>query len=310
MNALRLDELPTDIGVAEFDALHDTPERWREAITALAARVSTEPVQPVEQGTVLVALLGRTQALKLYPPFLHDHFTFERAVLARIGGELSLPTPRLLDSGSINGWSWVLMTQLQGRPMTEVWKALPEPDLQALLHRLGALAAEVHARPAADVAAVAGHAPAWSEFIAGQRERCYLRQQRTGLPEHLLAQLPAFLDGPLPEGPDVILTGEYTPMNLLVDERGRLAGMLDFGDGLIGPRAYDWLGPMCFFGAGHPQRLRAFFDGYGEVPDEALRLTLLRLMLLHRYSNLRVQLALPNWQQAPSFEALAAWLWS
>jgi NAD(P)-dependent dehydrogenase (short-subunit alcohol dehydrogenase family) len=82
-----------------------------------------------------------------------------------------------------------------------------------------------------------------------------------------------------------------------------------FGDGLVGPREYDWLGPLCFYCAGHAGRLQAFFGGYGARPDAAARLALLRLMLLHRYSNLKAQLALPGWQQAPSFEALAALLW-
>ena len=39
------------------------------------------------------------------------------------------------------------------------------------------------------------------------------------------------------------------------------------------------------------------------------RQRLLRLLLLHRYSNLAAQIALPGWQQAPSFAALAERLW-
>jgi hygromycin-B 7''-O-kinase len=218
---------------------------------------------------------------------------------------LSVPTPVLLDSGEQGGWPWLLMTQLHGEPLTDRWPLLDETQKHGLLRTLGALAAEVHARP---VGAVALQAPAWADFIAGQLQQCTARQQRTGLPSHLLAQLPAFLSGPLPTGSDVILTGEYTPMNLLVDGE-RLVGMYDFGDGLVGPRAYDWLGPLCFFCAGHAARVQAFFAGVGVLPDTAERQALLRLMLLHRYSNLKAQLALPGWQQASSFEALAALLW-
>jgi hypothetical protein len=43
---------------------------------------------------VLVALLGRELVLKMYPPFLRDHFEFERAMLGHLQGRLSLPTPR------------------------------------------------------------------------------------------------------------------------------------------------------------------------------------------------------------------------
>jgi len=302
---LNLACLPATIGMAEFDALHDHLPSWRDAISALAATVSPQPVRQMDAGTVLVALLGDTQVIKLYPPFLRDHFDFERAALRQLGGRLSVPTPVLLRSGEQGGWPWLLMTQLHGEPLTAHWPQLDEAAKCSLLQHLGALMAEVHAQP---VGAVALQAPAWGDFIAGQLQRCAARQQRTGLPGHLLAQLPAFLDGPLPRGPDVILTGEYTPMNLLVQD-GRLAGMYDFGDGLVGPCEYDWLGPLCFYCAGHAGRLQAFFGGYGARPDAAARLALLRLMLLHRYSNLKAQLALPGWQQAPSFETLAALVW-
>lgn len=325
--------LKPDIGVADFDALHDNLPAWRGVIESLAAEHSAEPVVQMEAGTVLVALLGSTLAIKLYPPFLRDHFNFECAMLGRLGersgehsggrssGRLQVPTPRLLKTGEREGWPWLLMSQLHGEPLTAVWPKLDEPAKCALLSTLGALAAEVHALPVGDMAR---HAPPWADFLAGQRARCHGRQQRTGLPPHLLLQLDSFLLGDLPVGPDVILTGEYTPMNLLA-QHGRLSGMFDFGDGLVGPREYDWLGPMAFLAAGHAGRCSAFMDGYGAATGAATgattgattgaifgaaeRLALLRLLLLHRYSNLSAQLAVPGWQQAPSFEALAGLIW-
>jgi hygromycin-B 7''-O-kinase len=161
------------------------------------------------------------------------------------------------------------------------------------------------------VDSIATLAPRWPEFIARQRQRCLERQRRTGLPAHLLEQVPAFIDGPLPEGPPVLLTGEYTPMNLFTAQ-ARLAAMFDFGDGLVGPREYDWLGPLCFLAAGSAARCAAFIAGYGGEGaqlDEAMRLKLLRLLLLHRYSNLPAQIACKDWQQARTFEELAARIW-
>ena len=106
----------------------------------------------------------------------------------------------------------------------------------------------------------------------------------------------------------MILTGEYTPMNLLV-QGGRLSGMFDFGDGLVGPREYDWLGPLAFLAAGDAHRCAALFEGYGAAPGPAMRLSLMRLMLLHRYSCLPAQIALPGWEAAPDFETLTERLW-
>ena len=269
-------------------------------VQSIAARLGPEPVVQMPVGTVLVALLGSTRVLKLYPPFLRDHFEFECAALARLGGQLSVPTPVLLQTGEHQGWPWLLMTQLAGEPLTAVWPGLTEAQQCALLFDLGALAAEVHALP---VGNMARHAPRWSDFLAGQRTRCAARQQRTGLPPHLLEQLEAFLNGELPQGPDAILTGEYTPMNLLA-RQGGLCGMFDFGDGLVGPREYDWLGPLCFLAAGNAARCSAFLGGYGATLNAAQRLALLRLLLLHRYSNLPLQLPVAGWQNAPSFPGI------
>lgn len=300
--------LPASIDAAAFDALHDDPTAWRAVVESLAREQGAGTVQQELQGTALVAYIGGARVLKLYPPFLRDHFEFERGMLQRLHGRLRLPTPRLLASGERDGWPFLVMTRLQGEPLSAAWPAMDEAQRLALLHELATLMREVHALPRAAVAAMATLAPRWDDFIAGQRRRCAARQQRTGLPAALLQALPAFVAGPLPEGPDVLLTGEYTPMNLFTEE-GRLAAMFDFGDGLIGPREYDWLGPLCFLAAGSAPRCAAFMQGLGTALDADLRLRLLRLLLLHRYSNLPAQLACEGWQQAGDFEALARRLW-
>ena len=74
-------------------------------------------------------------------------------------------------------------------------------------------------------------------------------------------------------------------------------------------KLYPRLGPLAFLAAGHAGRCRAFFDGYGVLPDAAERLALMRLLLLHRYSHLPAQIAHPGWQAARSFEDLTALIW-
>jgi hygromycin-B 7''-O-kinase len=297
--------LPREIGVAAFDALHDDLGAWRDAVEAIARPHGDGPVEQIAEGTALVVRLGSTRIFKLYPPFLRDHFEFERAMLGRLHGRLAVPTPELIAHGEHGGWPYLVMTQLAGEPLTARWPVMREAQRCALLESLGALAAQVHGLPVGEIAALA---PPWPVFIARQRERCVERQRRTGLPAHLLEQVPAFIAGPLPDGPAVLLTGEYTPFNLFVRD-DRLAAMFDFGDGLVGPREYDWLGPLCFLAAGHADRVSAFLRGYGVAVDGAGRIALMRLLLLHRYSHLPAQIAYANWQRAPSFEALVERIW-
>ena len=44
-------------------------------------------------------IIGAQRVVKLYPPFLRDHFEFETGMLARLHGRLRVPTPQLLASG-------------------------------------------------------------------------------------------------------------------------------------------------------------------------------------------------------------------
>jgi len=299
--------LPAEIDARAFDDLHDDPAAWRPVVESLARElgVAAADVHQESEGTVLVARLAHDRVLKLYPPFLRDHFEFERAMLARLHGRLRVPTPQLLSDGERDGWPWFVMTQMRGEPLTASWPAMNEAERCALLREIGALAREVHALPVGPVAALA---PPWDEFIARQRDRCVQRHERTGLPAHLLALVPAFVAGPLPEGPPVLLTGEYTPFNLFTTAN-RLSAMFDFGDGLVGPREYDWLGPQCFLVAGDARRSAAFMEGLGVGVTEAMRLSLMRLLLLHRYSHLKAQVKIDGWQDLRSFEELAARLW-
>ena len=297
--------LPRDPDAATFDALHDNPPAWQAVMQAIAQRHGGGPAEQVSDGTVLVARLAATRMLKLYPPFLRDHFEFECAMLPLVHGRVTVPTPELLVRGEFEGWPYLVMTQLAGEPLTATWPTLPQPQRCILLHDLGALAAQVHALAPGPLLALS---PSWADFIAVQRSRCLARQTRNRLPAHLLAQLPDFIAGDLPMGPDVALTGEYTPFNLFTIDN-KLAAMFDFGDGLVGPCEYDWLGPLCFLAAGDAERVAAFMSGYGAMLDDTMRLKLLRMLLLHRYSNPPSQIKMPGWQQAETFQAAATFIW-
>ncbi len=327
--------LPRDIDVRSFDDLHDQQDQWRAVIESIARDQlgETGSVRQVGDSTTLVALLGDTRVLKLFPPFLRDHFEFESVMLDVVHGRLSLPTPQKLAVGERDGWPFLVISQLSGEPLTDTWPTMTDAERCTVLRTIGGLTKEVHALP---VAALEPVSLRWHEFIATQRRGCLVRQQRTKLPDHLLAQVEAFVAGSLPEGSSaapgrseaedapprgaasaselggsffVPLTGEYTPMNLFTRDQ-RLVAMFDFGDGLVGPRQYDWLGPLAFLCAGKRERVAAYFDGYGERPTHEGRLELMRLLLLHRYSNLRAQVAAENWREAAGFEELAELLFA
>jgi hygromycin-B 7''-O-kinase len=190
--------LPANPSVAEFDALQAEPARWLPVVAELAAPFSHAPLRAPNASTVLVGLAGSDCVVKLFPPVLADHCAFEREALQQVHGRLPVPTPRLVASGERAGWPWLVMSHLPGQTLDTCWDTLAQPQRLALLREVGRVAAALHALPDSAVAAMRTVAPDWQAFLRGQFERCEARQRRTGLPAHLLAQVPAFLQaGPV-----------------------------------------------------------------------------------------------------------------
>jgi hygromycin-B 7''-O-kinase len=309
--------LPGAISVTEYTALREQPERWQPLMHEIAAAhgLAKGPIRPVRDGSNLVALLGKELVIKLFPPFMRDQYLSEQATLKHIGGQVGVSTPELVAQGGIGDWPYVVMTQLPGVDLKTVWPSCSEADKCRILLAVGRLIARVQAIPPGPLALLE---PAWPAFISQQLERCRRRHEQLGLPQHLLLQIEPYLERTrhvLPDVfPPVVLTGEYTPENLLVTRHGarwQLSGMIDFGDVMVGFSEYDLLGPSTFMASGNAEQLRALFRGFGVDAAAAPGLSerLMRLCLLHRFANFPVQIQIEGWQRSASIEDLGRLLW-
>lgn len=309
---------PDIIDEEDFSRWRSAPHRWLPAVTQIAEREHIDDLSPrsFETGTNLVVDLNGQAILKIFPPIYAAQFAVERLALRLLDGRLTVPIPRILAEGEDSGWSWLIITKLPGTVGSEVWPALPEDDRISILGDIGRAIAEVQA---VDPKELLTMQPAWPDFIRQQAQGCIGRHRRQGLPEPLLAELPALIravPSVLPaDVQPVILTGEWIPENLLLTKTSdgwRLAAVIDFGDVMTGWREYDLLGPSTFMCAGVPDRLRAFLDGYGVRAadyDHAMRRRLTTLVMLHRASDLR-HIAISDWQsRVTRFQDLEDLIW-
>ena len=253
-------------------------------------------------GTNIVFAYGE-RVIKIFPPFHQSQFESERLVLKHLDGKLSVKTPSLEHEGILFGWPYLIMSKLQGTNLETLWQAMSHHNKIIILRELGKLIREVHALPTEGLEAIDCH---WPRFLAKQIQNCIKHHQSKGLLTTLMPQLPTYLNSieeVLPEiKKPVILTGEYTPMNFLVeqiDDLWHIHGLIDFGDAMLGLREYDLIGPGAFLIQGDKQLLREFLLAYGYAPHELtsiLSYQLNALMLLHQYSNLNVQVRIANWK--------------
>lgn len=310
---------PSFDGPAGFDRIRADLEAFRPAVLAVCQRhgLATSGLSAFAHGTNVVVSNDAGQIIKLFPPFLRHQFEAERLSLARFHGEVPATTPELLQEAELDGWPYLVMSRLPGRPLEEVWPALGDAERVEALARIGEIMRAAHALPTEGLESID---LGWDAFVERQIAGCEGRHRRMGLPGHLVSQLPSYLESARPLLPrsvvPVLLTGEYTPENLLATrtgERWSVTGIIDFADACLGPREYDLLGPCLFLAAGSADLQRAFLCSYGYPTTDltpALSRKLMALSLLHRYSNLRFQLRMDGWEsQVSSLTELEQRIW-
>lgn len=300
--------LPQVDSFEEYESLKLKNDIFDKAALEIIAKhhLPDEPLSLFD-GTNIVFAYGSKRVIKLFPPFHQDQFTSDLLVMKHLHNKLSVNTPAIEYYGNIDGWPYIIMSRLEGTLLEGLWETLDHDNKKIIIRELGALIREVHALPTQGLETIDCH---WQQFISKQITECVSQHKTTKLSDALLQQIPKYLESaeeclPKIKNP-VILTGEYTPMNFLVKQISgiwHIAGLIDFGDSMLGLPEYDLLGPGAFLIQGDKILLREFLTAYGYsqkelTPTLSNQLTL--LMLLHRYSNLRIQIRIDNWMSKVS----------
>ena len=299
---------------AQFSAVRRDEARLRPAVLALCGRLGLggERVARFPGGSMPVYAVGDRLVLKLYPPAYRACRATEERVLRVLGGGLPVPTPRVERSGESGRWGYILMTRLDGEPLTEVWPRAGERDRDRLAGQLGAALAALH-----EVSIPALGPADWDRFISGQRAGCAARQRALGLGEPWLAQIPDFLDSVrLLPSPPVLLHTEVMREHLLAvagpGGQWSLSGLYDFEPAMMGAREYEFALAGVYVSGGDPLVLRRLLTAYGYRDDQldgGLQRRLLAYALLHRYSNLPKYLRILPRPAAQTLGALAERWW-
>ncbi|MDP3532225.1 MAG: aminoglycoside 3'-phosphotransferase/choline kinase family protein [Alphaproteobacteria bacterium] len=261
------------------------------------------PLKLFSEGTNIVFAYGDDTVIKIFPPFHLDQFKNEFLVLKHLQGKLSVKTPTIKAEGEIFGWPYIIMDQLNGTLLETLWDAMNHDNKMIIMRELGSLIREVHSLPISGLEEIDCH---WKHFIQQQINSCVEQHRSAGLSNALLEEIPSYLDSTKDslikiEKP-VLLTGEYTPMNFLVKQTDgvwHIDALIDFGDSMLGLPEYDLLGPGAFLIQGDKLLLREFLNSYGYTSNEltpALSHQLMALMLLHKYSNLKIQVRIEDWK--------------
>jgi hygromycin-B 7''-O-kinase len=309
--------LPVAASEGAWRALLADDAALAAGVGAIAARhgLCGASVRRYDSGSLPVYALGEQHVLKLFPPHEAGHADVEARVLGFIAGRLPLATPTVIAADAQDGWPYVLMTQLRGRRLVDLWASMTIDERDRLADELGAGLAALHAL---DLAGLAPIEPRWDGFIAQQIGSAVERQRQRGLAPMWLEQIPAFLESWQPVGgARALLHTEVMREHLMVERAAsgwRLSGLFDFEPAMVGDPHYEFASVGLFVACGDARMLRRILRAYGHADaaiDGALACRFMAHALLHRYSNLPWYLQRLPPQGETTLEHLAQrwWAW-
>jgi len=243
--------------------------------------------------------IGNETVIKIDPEVgRSERFSHELAV-----SQMEIPgvaTPRVLETGALEGRAWIILNRLEGSSGYNVWPGLDHDAKSKLTSQLaGALGHMQQFKP--DRSMLHAETENWAQHIRLSFNRA-LRAVDAIVPGRVLTQSQgAFAQWAeaLDDRPQVLCHGDLWFGNILVHNDGSLAGILDFDRMAMAPADYEldmllrfWRYPWNFV----PEQLEATYDDpleidlmkpfvdlcQGDLSDDALSARLSTTELIYR----------------------------
>lgn len=284
---------------------------YRPAVAEICRRhgLPADRLAKFPGGSTIVFAVGDSHVVKLFEPIFPSEAATESAVLRAVDGRLGVPTPGVAAVGEMEGWTYVVMTRLDGVALADVWEEMGAAERGEIIRQVGAATMRLHAISPDGLPL---QEPGWDGFLRRQAAGCVERQRTYELGEPWLSQVADFLTSvDLSHGPLVLMHTEIMREHVLVrrtDGGWEVSGIFDFEPAMAGVPEYEMASIGVFLCQGDAALLAAFRRGYGPLPSagETLARRAMAYTLLHRYSRLSWYLDVVPPRAATTFEELAA----
>ena len=309
--------LPAVPTMDAYRAVHGDPAAWLPAIRVLCERhgLDAERAYMAPGGTNVVFHVRGGPWIKLFPPLWPQDFVRERTGIAATTGVDGLAVPQLLGDGELEGWPYLVLSDVAGRAIKDVWPELDEDARVDVARQAGALFARLHA---VDKGVCAAIDEDWPTFARALRDDALTRQTGYGLDPAWATELEAFVQAlpPMDDGRVVFLHADVTDEHLYLEEReGRpvVTGLIDFGDAMLGDWRYEFAAPLVFLSQGRRRVQRAWLEGYGldaaTIEEPAFGRALVGWTFLHRWGRIPTYARFAPEPRPKSLAALADSIW-
>ena len=272
--------LPAITNKDEYRAVYMDTAVWLPAMETICLRHGLEPSELRREppGTHIVFRAG-SRIVKLFCTLWGDDYTAERAVLRHLQG---LQTPQVVAEGEFEGWPYLIITAVPGRPVEAIWGELEVGERRSILEHLGGFMRRLHQHPP-----VPRLEMDWRRFLAERVAGCEEHHQAEGAWRDWIRQ--RISDFHEPGFAPVLLNADITDEHVLVvrhEGRWRFSGVIDFGDAMMGHPHYEFVAPLMCLTIGEPSLSRTLVESYGLELTPTLVERLTTYCLLHKYGRL------------------------
>lgn len=276
----------------EFDE-HFKSDVWLEAAREICRQhhIFYQESKRFVSSDHVVFLIDDSFVLKIYRPF-RCCFEREMKALEFVSGKTDFKTPSIIHTGEIEGFDYILMTQLSGESFTRAdWLALPQKEQLEFISKLAVGLKQIHELNAETFNCD------WTEFVKERADTFIERQIAHGVNAKVIESLPAFIEANLKLVPTdsqtVFMHGDVHFGNLRLQKSSgnwQISGLFDFADSRCGFHEYDFLAVGILMMQGQTEIQREFFKSYGYSEselDETMRKRMMMLTMLYETSDLR-----------------------
>ena len=264
---------------------------WEPAIKMICEKhqinyVESQSFRRSEIGSHIVYKTGAFW-IKLMAPIYEKEMMYEIAGLKLVAGRLSVKTPEIVGHGFIEGWPYIILTEVPGDAIKSIWDKLDVPDQTVVIKSMARTIKEIAVCPAGDLIMKRFD---WNEFISEQYRKCETLQIQKPMPDAWLKNLKAFINEfevqEFTTSSPRFLHSDLSYDHFLIStgSESLLSGVIDWADCQWGHPEYELAAPCVFIFKNNRNSLYSFLSELGfENLDQHFSRKLLAWCLLHRY---------------------------
>jgi hygromycin-B 7''-O-kinase len=305
--------LPQPTDPEHYSRLFKQDAIWESAVQYLSDKYAlTGDRFRARRGSHIVYRVGNTW-IKLMAPIFAKDMTYEIAGLTSVHEQLSVASPKIIASGKIENWPYLIVSHIEGDRIGEIWPNLSDENKIRLARKMGETTKSLQNCSPDQVVSDRNN---WNSFIKDRLKNLVPHHRAKKMSEKWLQALPDFMDQFSNEeffcDNPVFLHADLTWDHFLVNNinnQPHISGVIDFADCRIGHPEYDIPATAAFILKSQAAPFREYLLSLG-YKDLELNSRFSEKMLawtcLHNYSDLKNYFEAEMQQlDAGNFRALA-----